>query len=122
MKSIIYLEKFLLMVFTFIVVVLMSSNVLAQSGTENVNHEALAAKFENAAKAMQTKANQQKSIFDNKPSASFFGRNGERMKNRIVARINEYTHAAAENLARADYHHRMAEKYARNESVMSNKI
>ncbi len=122
MKTIIVTEKYLLVALTFVVALFMSTNVLAYTGTENVNHEALAAKFENTAKEMQTKANQQKSIFSNKPSASFFGRGGERMKKRIIARINEYTEAAEENFARADYHLKMAEKYAKNKSTASGKI
>ncbi len=118
MKTIIFTEKYLLTALTFVAALLMSANVLAYTGAENVNHEALAAKFEKNAKELQTKANQQKSIFENKPSASFFGRNGERMKKRIIARINEYTQAAAENFAHAEYHLKMAEKYAKNKSTI----
>lgn len=84
--------------------VLMSSFAFAKKEGGNLDHEALAVQYENLAKEMQAKVEQQKDIFKHKPRTSYLGRNGPRIKKRITARIRKYEKAASENLAKAEYH------------------
>lgn len=97
--------------------VLMSSSAVAYNDSDNLDHVALAAKHENMAKEMQTKISEQQDILKNKPRTSHLGRNGHRIKKRVMSRIQKYEKAAEENYAKADYHTKIAAREAGLESV-----
>lgn len=97
--------------------VLMNSSAFAENENNNLDHAALAVQYENEAREMQAKIDQQKDIFKNKPRTSYLGRNGQRIKKRVTARIQKYEKAAVENLAKADYHTKIAARQEGLESV-----
>ncbi|PTN12140.1 hypothetical protein [Nitrosomonas aestuarii] len=75
----------------------------------NTDHQKLAHYYEDQAKEMQAKIQEQVEAFNHKPSTSFLGRNGQRIKKHVVFKIHEFEKAAAENLQKAAYHNKMAE-------------
>ena len=82
-----------------------SMNAFAASAAE---HDALASQFENLAKEMQAKVEEQKEIVSHKPRSSYFGKNGQNIKSHIAYKIRKYEKAAAEYLEQAASHHAMA--------------
>lgn len=94
-----------------------SSSALAKNESNNLDHVALAVQYENVAREMQAKVEQQKDIFKNKPRTSYLGRNGQRIKKRVTSRIRKYEKAAVENLAKAEYHIKIAAQQAGVDSV-----
>lgn len=84
----------------------------AQNSKGDYSHDALAKRHENFASKMQAKAQEQKKILKNKPSTSFFGRNGQHIKPRIFRKIRNYEQAAKENFAKAAYHRKIAQEHA----------
>lgn len=96
---------------------LMSSSAIAYNENNNFDHAALAVQYENEAREMQTKVEQQQDILKNKPRTSYLGRNGHRIKKRVMARIQKYEKAAEENFAKADYHTKIAAREAGLDSV-----
>ena len=82
----------------------MSSIAFAKSESNDLDHSFLAAQYENLAKEMQAKAEQQKDIFKNKPRSSYFGKNGQSIQKRVKFRIHKYEEAATEYFAKAEYH------------------
>ncbi|MBX3630977.1 MAG: hypothetical protein KF908_13950 [Nitrosomonas sp.] len=80
----------------------------AQNDQEVDEHEALARQYENLAKDMQAKAQEQEEALKHKPRSSFFGRNGQHIKSHVAYKIHGYEKAAQENLAKAAYHKTMA--------------
>ncbi len=102
------IEKYLLLIPHLLIGLSMSSIVYAQEGKADLDHKTLAIQYEKIAQEMLAKVGQQKNILKNKPSTSFFGRDGEKIKKRITARIHRYTKAAEEAMTQADFHYRMA--------------
>ncbi|SFK89826.1 hypothetical protein SAMN05216302_10202 [Nitrosomonas aestuarii] len=82
----------------------------AMNAAGNTDHETLAHYYEDQAKEMQAKIQEQVEAINHKPSTSFLGRNGQRIKKHVVYKIHEFEKAAAENLQKAAYHNKMAEK------------
>lgn len=97
--------------------VFVSSSAVAYNDSNNLDHAALAVKHENMAKEMQTKIAEQQDILKNKPRTSHLGRNGHRIKKRVMSRIQKYEKAAEENFAKADYHTKIAARESGLESV-----
>ncbi len=97
----------------------MSINAFA---SDNAKHDVLATQFENLAKEMQAKIEEQKDIINHKPRTSYFGRNGQRIKSHIAYKIRKYEKAAAEYSEQAAYHHVLAEQTKRKSiAIISNK-
>ncbi|GJM07721.1 MAG: hypothetical protein DHS20C10_14550 [marine bacterium B5-7] len=98
-KSFVLISLIVLLVFG------VSTNSFATSADE---HEALATQFENLAKEMQAKVEEQKDIVNHKPRTSYLGRNGHKIKKHIAFKIRKYEKAASEYLEQAAHHHAMA--------------
>ncbi|PTN09671.1 hypothetical protein [Nitrosomonas aestuarii] len=112
----------ILSIFAFMVIAMPVSSIAAEQGEEinvtvlsgkgNVDHNALAHYYEDQAKEMQAKIEEQVEAFNHKPSTSFLGRNGQRIKKHVIYKIHEFEKAAEENLQKAAYHNKMAEEQA----------
>ena len=100
-------NKYLLLIPALFFSVSVSTVALAH---DNVDHQAMAAQYEETARVMQGKVDQQVDILKNKSRTSLLGRNGKTTKMRIAGKIHQYSEAVAENLALADYHMKMSEK------------
>ncbi|SFK50586.1 hypothetical protein SAMN05216302_10084 [Nitrosomonas aestuarii] len=81
-----------------------------QNSKKDLNHTVLARNHEKLAKEMRVKAQEQKEILKNKPSTSYLGRNGQRIKKRVARRIYNYEKAVEVNLAKAAHHKRIAQE------------
>lgn len=112
-KSFVFISLIVLLVFG------VSANSFATSAAE---HEALASQFENLAKEMQAKVEEQKDIVNHKPRSSYFGKNGRNVKSHIAFKIRKYEKAAAEYLEQATHHHAMAGEQAGNNTVASQNL
>ncbi|WP_292990262.1 hypothetical protein, partial [Nitrosomonas sp.] len=109
-----------LSIFAFMMIVLPAGVLAAEQGTQvdstainaagNTDHETLAHYYEDQAKEMEAKIQEQVEAFNHKPSTSFLGRNGQRIKKHVVYKIHEFEKAAAESLEKAAYHNKMAEE------------
>ncbi|GJM01460.1 MAG: hypothetical protein DHS20C07_31390 [Methyloligella sp.] len=112
-KSFVLISLIVLLVFG------VSTNSFATSADE---HEALATQFENLAKEMQAKIEEQKDIVNHKPRTSYLGRNGHKIKKHIAFKIHKYEKAAAEYLEQAAHHHAMAGEQAENHAVANQNL
>ena len=99
-------EKYLPILILLIASVTMSSFAFAKNESNNLDHASLAVQYENLAREMKAKVEHQKDIIKNKPRSSYFGRNGQHIKKRVMSRIRKYEKAAIENLAKANFHTR----------------
>ncbi len=109
-----------LSIFAFMMIVLPVSVFASEQDTQvnstvtnaagNTDHETLAHYYEDQAKEMEAKIQEQVEAFNHKPSTSFLGRNGQRIKKHVVYKIHEFEKTAAENLKKAAYHNKMAEE------------
>ena len=112
----------ILSIFAFMVIAMPMSSIAAEQGEAvnttilngkgNVDHNVLTHYYEDQAKEMQAKIEEQVEAFNHKPSTSFLGRNGQRIKKHVIYKIHEYEKAAKENLQKAAYHEKMAEEQA----------
>lgn len=92
----------------------METRFTAQNSKGDYSHAALVRRHENFASEMLAKAQEQKAILKNKPSTSFFGRNGQHVKPRIYRKIHSYEQAAKESFAKAAYHRKIANEQTGN--------
>ena len=76
----------------------------------DVDHNALAHFYENQAKVMQTKIDEQVEALSHKPRSSYFGKHGQDIKKHVKYKIYELEKAAEENLEKAAYHRKIAEE------------
>lgn len=74
-----------------------------QNGSD-FDHDALAKQYEDLAKDMQAKVQEQKEIFKHKSRSSRFGKHGKNIKSHVAYKIQKYEKAAQENLDKAAYH------------------
>ncbi len=89
----------------------------AQNNQEAYDHEVLARQYENLAKDMQAKVQEQVEAIKHKPRSSFLGRNGQNIKSHVAYKIQNYEKAAQENLAKAAYHKTMAANLIDQKSI-----
>jgi len=76
----------------------------------SADHEALARHYEDAAKSMQAKADQQKKMLaEYQAHGYYYGRQTEDLIEHSQALVRMYEEAAEENNNLAHYHHRLAE-------------
>ncbi|GJL76737.1 hypothetical protein [Nitrosomonas sp.] len=107
-----------LSIFAFMVIAMPMSSIAAEQGTEvnstmpnvkgNVDHGVLAHYYEDQAKELEAKIEEQVEAFNHKPRTSFLGKNGQRIKKHVVYKIHEFEKAVEENLEKAAYHNKMA--------------
>ncbi|MCB1986285.1 MAG: hypothetical protein H6936_00915 [Burkholderiales bacterium] len=76
----------------------------------DVDHNALAHFYENQAKVMQTKIDEQVEALSHKPRSSYFGKHGQDIKKHVKYKIDQFEKAADQNLQKAAYHKKMAEE------------
>lgn len=74
----------------------------------NVSHAVLAHQYEDQAKEMQAKIDEQLEALSHKPRTSFFGKHGRDIKKHVAYKIHKFEKAAAECLEKAAYHSKMA--------------
>lgn len=92
----------ILSIFAFMVITMQASSFAANQDV--VNHEALAQYFEDEAKKMQAKIEEQKEALNQKPYSSFFGKHGQYIEEHVAYKINKYERIAQESLNKAAYH------------------
>ncbi|HBZ29695.1 MAG TPA: hypothetical protein DEO56_03760 [Nitrosomonas nitrosa] len=112
-KSFVFFSLLVLLVFG------VSTNSFATNAAE---HDALANQFENLAKEIQVKIQEQKEIVKNKPRSSYFGRNGQRIKSHIAYKIRKYEKVASEYSEKAAYHHAKAGEQTGNHAVANQNL
>jgi hypothetical protein len=112
-------------VFAFLTASLtMSSIASAHNNAGGTRHQELASRYENLAKEMQTKVQEQTEVLEvlnNRPHFSFFDKNGQGIKKYVFNKIHICDKAAAEYLEKAAYHHEIAAKHAAPESTVNQK-
>ena len=91
------------------------------SSQGNVDHHALAYHYEDLAKGMQAKIQEQIEAFNNKPRSSFLGRNGQRIKKHVVYKIQNYEKAAQAHMKKAAYHSHMAAEQLYRDAIATSR-
>lgn len=120
-------EKFMVVsiVFAFLTASLtMSSIVSAHNNAGGTNHQELANRYENLAREMQAKVQEQTEVLEvlnNRPHFSFFDKNGQDIKKYVFNKIHICDEAATEYLEKAAYHHEISVKQAAPESTVNQK-
>lgn len=76
----------------------------------NADHNALAHFYENQAKEIQAKIDEQIEALSHKPRSSYFGKHGKDIRKHVKYKIDQFEKAAEENLQKAAYHKKMAEE------------
>lgn len=95
-----------LSIFAFMVITMQVSAFAANQDV--VNHEALAQYFEDEAKKMQAKIEEQKEALSHKPRTSFFGKHGQYIEEHVDYKIRKYEKIEKESLNKAAYHKKKA--------------
>lgn len=81
----------------------------AQNTRSNVDHDNLAKHYENTAKEMQVKVEEQKKLMQHYEDKSYlYGTNGQTFQAHTSAMIRSYERAARESLNEAAFHRKMA--------------
>ena len=81
-----------------------------KKATTRADHEALVKHYEDAAKEMQSKANERKKTLEEYEShAAYYGKRAQDLQSHTQAMINAYEQAARANLDMAKSHRMMAE-------------
>ncbi len=88
----------------------------AQNARTPVDHDNLAKYFENSAKEMQVKAEEQRKLLQHYEDKSYlYGSNGQIFQAHTSAMIRSYERAARENLNEAVFHLKMAAELAKRD-------
>ena len=80
----------------------------ASNSQGNVDHNAMANFYENQAKEMQARIEEQIEALSHKPRSSFFGKHGKNIRKHVEFKIDQFEKAAEDNLQKAAYHKNMA--------------
>ncbi len=96
----------ILSIFAFMLITTQVSSLAASQDV--VNHEALAHFFEDEAKEMRAKIEEQKEALSHKPHSSFFGKHGQYIDEHVAYKINKYEKIEKESLNKAAYHKKKA--------------
>lgn len=114
-----------LSVFAFLAAsLIMSSIASAHNNLGSSSHQELASRYENLAKDMQAKVQEQTEVLEvlnNRPHYSFFDKNGQNIKKYVFNKIHICDKAATEYLEKAAYHHKIAAKQAVPKSAANQK-
>lgn len=99
-----------------------NASKVAHSAEMRDDHEALTRYFENAAREMQAKAEEQRKLLQHYEEKSYlYGRTAQDLKSHTAALVHKYAKSAEENIKEAAVHRQMAlEQAQRNLAVKSN--
>ena len=95
-----------------------STNIrrVAQNARTPSDHDALSKYFENAAKEMQTKADEQKKLLEHYEEKGYlYGRQAQDLKSHTAALLHKYEANVDENIRAAAIHRQMAVEQAKRE-------
>ena len=88
----------------------------AQNARTYADHDDLAKQYENTAKEMQVKAEEQKKLLQHYEDKSYlYGTNGQTFQAHTSAMIRSYERAARENLNEATFHRKMTAELAKRD-------
>lgn len=91
-----------------------------QNARTPVDHDNLAKYFENTAKEMQVKVEEQRKLLQHYEDKSYlYGTNGQTFRAHTSAMIRSYERAARENLNEAAFHLKMAAELAKRDYATS---
>jgi outer membrane murein-binding lipoprotein Lpp len=93
-----------------------NSHVASEKAKRPADHDRLARQYENAAKQLQAKAEEQKKLLQHYEEKSYlYGRQAQDNESHAAAMFSKYQHDAAETMQQAAFHHRMASELAKRE-------
>lgn len=83
----------------------------AQNATTRSDHEAVAKYYEDAAKQMQVKAEEQKELLEHYENKSYlYGRRAQDLQSHAYAQVRDYEQAIEANVKEASLHRQIASK------------
>lgn len=83
----------------------------AQTATTRSDHEAVARFYEDAARKMQAKLNEQKELLEHYENKSYlYGRQAQDLQSHTGALVRDYEHTVSATLQEASLHRQMASK------------
>ena len=88
-----------------------------RNATAQGEHNVLAMYFEDAAREMQIKANEQKELLEQYENGHLYGWQSHNLKSNTLALIRKYEQAARSNMKEAASHRQMAQKAKRNYAI-----
>lgn len=90
---------------------LFASSAFAVDGIADNDHAALADYYQNAAKAAETKVQENKALLEQyEMHPYYYGRHGQDFQSHITANIHEYEELVTENLHNAELHKNLPDK------------
>lgn len=90
----------------------------AQHATTRSDHEAVAKYYEDAAKQMQVKAEEQKELLEHYENKSYlYGRRAQDLQAHAYAQVRDYEQAIEANIKEASLHRQMASKLNENHAA-----
>jgi hypothetical protein len=93
-----------------------NSHVASEKAKRPADHDRLARQYENAAKQLQAKAEEQKKLLQHYEEKSYlYGRQAQDKQSHAAAMLSKYQHDAAETMKQAAIHHRLASELANRE-------
>ncbi|PTR05406.1 hypothetical protein C8R32_12213 [Nitrosospira sp. Nsp5] len=96
-------------------------NIVGHAAIGNVTnpseHNVLAKQFEDAAREMQIKANEQKELLEQYENGHLYGWQSHNLKSNTLALIRRYEQAARSNMKEAASHRQMAQKAKHNYAI-----
>ena len=91
---------------------------IAKSARMQSDHLALTRHYENNAREMQNKAEEQKRLLEHYEEKSYlYGRRAQDLKSHTAALVRKYNEVAAENIREAAVHRQLALEQARRDKV-----
>ncbi|MDQ3186610.1 MAG: hypothetical protein M3Q16_09200 [Pseudomonadota bacterium] len=88
----------------------------AQNARTYADHDSLAKRYENTAKELRVKAEEQKKLLQHYDDKSYlYGRQGQDFQSHTLALMRKYEQAAEETITQAAFHHRMASELAKRD-------
>ncbi len=90
----------------------------AQNATTRSDHEAVAKYYEDAAKQMQVKAEEQKELLEQYENKSYlYGRRAQDLQSHAYAQVRDYEQAIEANVKEASLHRQIASKLDKNRAA-----
>jgi hypothetical protein len=90
-----------------------NSHVASENAKGPADHDRLARQYENTAKRLLTKVEEQRKLLKHYEEKSYlYGRQAQDNKSHPEALLNKYQHDAEETLKQAAFHHKMATQLA----------
>lgn len=89
----------------------------AQSNGSEFDHEALAKEYEDLAKEMQVRAQEQEEMLEHKTRSSIFGKNGRDIKSHVAYKVGRYEQIAQDSIEKATYHRKIAAEQMHQNSI-----